>query len=142
MDIGANTGKFSLAALAHDPRVELHLVDLAPQLAMADTHLAAAGLRERAQLHARDLLDDGAALPAGMDLVWMSQFLSCFGEAQIASIFRRVHAALAENGQVLVLDTFWDRQRYDIAAYCLINTSPYFAAMASGNMTLSKALRS
>ena len=133
MDIGANTGKFSLAALAHDPRVELHLVDLAPQLAMADTNLAAAGLRERAQLHARDLLDDGAALPAGMDLVWMSQFLSCFGEAQIASIFRRVHAALAENGQVLVLDTFWDRQRYDIAAYCLINTSPYFAAMASGN---------
>ncbi|WP_431261422.1 class I SAM-dependent methyltransferase [Roseateles chitinivorans] len=133
MDIGANTGKFSLAALAHDPRVELHLVDLAPQLAMADTNLAAAGLRDRAQLHARDLLDDDAALPAGMDLVWMSQFLSCFGEAQIASIFRRVHAALAANGQVLVMDTFWDRQRYDIAAFCLINTSPYFAAMASGN---------
>lgn len=133
MDIGANTGKFSLAALAHDPRVTLHLVDLAPQLAMADTNLAAAGLRDRAELHARDLLDASAALPTGMDLVWMSQFLSCFGEAQIASIFQRVHACLAENGQVLVMDTFWDRQRYDIAAFCLINTSPYFAAMASGN---------
>jgi hypothetical protein len=133
MDIGANTGKFSLAALAHDARVELHLVDLAPQLALADAHLVADGLRERARLHARDLLDPGAALPEGMDLVWMSQFLSCFGEAEIASIFKRVAACLAQGGQVLVMDTFWDRQRYDIAAYCLINTSPYFTAMASGN---------
>jgi hypothetical protein len=40
---------------------------------------------------------------------------------------------LAPKGQVLIMDTFWDRQRYDIAAYCLINTSPYFTAMASGN---------
>ena len=40
---------------------------------------------------------------------------------------------LPAQGQVLVMDTFWDRQRYDIAAYCLINTSPYFTAMASGN---------
>ena len=31
------------------------------------------------------------------------------------------------------MDTFWDRQQYDIASYCLINTSPYFTAMASGN---------
>lgn len=133
MDIGANTGKFSLAALAHDARVEINLVDLPQQLAVADANLTAAGLRERAQLHARNLLDADATLPAGMDLVWMSQFLSCFGEAEIGSIFRRVADCLADNGQVLVMDTFWDRQRYDIAAYCLINTSPYFTAMASGN---------
>ncbi|PTT90101.1 SAM-dependent methyltransferase [Pelomonas sp. HMWF004] len=133
MDVGANTGKFSLAALAHDARVELHLVDLPPQLAVADAHLAAAGLRERAHLHARNLLDAETVLPAGMDLVWMSQFLSCFGEAEIASIFQRAAACLADNGQVLVMDTFWDRQRYDIAAFCLINTSPYFTTMASGN---------
>lgn len=133
MDIGANTGKFSRAALQHDARVELHLVDLPQQLAVADANLAAEGLRERAQLHARNLLDPAAPLPAGMDLVWMSQFLSCFGEAEIASIFGRVAASLTAQGQVLVMDTFWDRQRYDIAAYCLINTSPYFTAMASGN---------
>lgn len=133
MDLGANTGKFSLAALAHEARVQLHLVDLPQQLAVADAKLAAAGLRERAELHARNLLDPAATLPAGMDLVWMSQFLSCFGEAEIASIFQRVATCLADNGQVLVMDTFWDRQRYDIAAFCLINTSPYFTAMASGN---------
>ena len=133
MDIGANTGKFTLAALAHDKSVKLHLVDLPGQLAMAEARLVEAGVRERASLHPTDLLDDDAALPGDMDLVWMSQFLSCFSEAAIASIFRRVAGALGPRGQVLVLDTFWDRQRYDIASYCLINTSPYFNVLASGN---------
>jgi hypothetical protein len=133
MDIGANTGKFALAALGFDEAVELHAVDLPGQLSVLDGNLAAAGLRERVVLHPTDMLDDAAALPGGMDLVWMSQFLSCFSEDAIASIFRRVAAALAPRGQVLVMDTFWDRQRYDIASYCLINTSPYFNNFASGN---------
>jgi hypothetical protein len=133
MDIGANTGKFALAALGFDAHVELHAVDLPGQLAVLDGNLVAAGLRDRAVLHPTDMLDDAAALPGGMDLIWMSQFLSCFSEDAIASIFRRVAAALAPRGQVLVMDTFWDRQRYDIASYCLINTSPYFNNLASGN---------
>ncbi|QNA89426.1 class I SAM-dependent methyltransferase [Massilia sp. Dwa41.01b] len=133
MDIGANTGKFTLAALGANAGVKLHLVDLPGQLAVAEKALQEAGLRERASLHPTNLLDHAATLPEGMDLIWMSQFLSCFSEEAIASIFRRVAAALAPNGQVLVMDTFWDRQRYDIASYCLINTSPYFNNIASGN---------
>lgn len=133
MDIGANTGKFSRAALSYNDSAELHLVDLPQQLAVADAHLVADGLRERAQLHPRNLLDPAVTLPSGMDLVWMSQFLSCFGESDIARIFQQVAECVTNAGQVLVMDTFWDRQRYDIAAYCLINTSPYFTAMASGN---------
>lgn len=133
MDIGANTGKFSRAALAYHAEVELNLVDLPQQLVAARQTLDAAGTAARAHFHERNMLDGDAALPDGMDLIWMSQFLSCFGEAQIASIFCRVAQALSPLGQVLVLDTLWDRQRYDIAAYCLINTSPYFTAMASGN---------
>ena len=133
MDIGANTGKFTLAALGANDNVALHLVDLPGQLAVAEKNLQDAGLRERATLHPTNLLDFDAPLPGDMDLIWMSQFLSCFSEQAIASIFRRVADALGPRGQVLVLDTFWDRQRYDIAAYCLINTSPYFTALASGN---------
>ncbi|WP_200954443.1 class I SAM-dependent methyltransferase [Rhizobacter sp. Root1221] len=133
MDIGANTGKFSLAALSADPAVELHLVDLPRQLAVARDNVGAAGHGRRAHYHPTDLLDPHAALPQGMDVVWMSQFLSCFSEAAIATILQRAAGALAPGGQVLVLDTLWDTQRYDIAAYCLINTSPYFTAMASGN---------
>ena len=133
MDVGANTGKFSCAALAYNADVELHLVDLPRQLDVDDAALRAAGVRERAQLHPTDLLDPNLALPTGMDMIWMSQFLSCFSEPAIATILQRAAAALTPGGQLLVMDTFWDRQRYDIASYCLINTSPYFTAMASGN---------
>jgi hypothetical protein len=133
MDIGANTGKFSRAALDYDARVELHLLDLPQQLKMARATLEKAGLESRAHLHGVDMLNPATPFPTGMDVVWMSQFLSCFNEEAIASILARATAALAPGGQVLIMDTFWDRQRYDIAAFCLINTSPYFTAMASGN---------
>ena len=133
MDIGANTGKFSIAALKHDAAVELHLVDLPQQLAVARERLDEQGLAGRARFHPVDMLQPELPFPGGMDVVWMSQFLSCFSEPVIASILRRAADALAPRGQVLILDTLWDRQRYDIAAYCLINTSPYFTAMASGN---------
>lgn len=133
MDIGANTGKFSVAALGANQSVELHLVDLPGQLASAEARLQEEGLRERAVLHPTDLLNKQAALAGGMDVIWMSQFLSCFSEDAIASILERAAAALAPRGQVLIMDTFWDRQRHDIASYCLINTSPYFTALASGN---------
>ena len=133
MDIGANTGKFSLAALNANAGIELHLVDLPGQLAVADGALLGAGLRERATLHPTNLLDPQAKLPSDMDVIWMSQFLSCFSEQAIASILERAAGALGPRGQVLIMDTFWDRQRYDIAAYCLINTSPYFNNIASGN---------
>ncbi len=133
MDIGANTGKFSYAALSYNAEAQLHLVDLPVQLKVAEENLRAQELHERAHFHPTNLLDQAAPLPANMDLIWMSQFLSCFSEAAIASILQRVAQALVPNGQVLIMDTFWDRQQYDIAAYCLINTSPYFTAMASGN---------
>jgi hypothetical protein len=139
MDIGANTGKFACAALRHNDEVELYLVDLPQQLRVAEQTLVDAGLRERTRLHPIDMLDAGKPFPSGMDLVWMSQFLSCFSEDVIAGIFERAAGALAPGGQVLVMDTFWDRQRYDIAAYCLINTSPYFTAMANGNSKVYEA---
>ncbi|MFZ6758545.1 class I SAM-dependent methyltransferase [Undibacterium sp. Ji50W] len=133
MDIGANTGKFSCAALAYNPSVEMHLVDLPRQLIVAEENLRKAGVAERAHFHPVDLLDAELTLPADMDMIWMSQFLSCFSEPAIASILQRAAAALSPQGQLLIMDTFWDRQRYDIAAFCLINTSPYFTSMASGN---------
>lgn len=133
MDIGANTGKFSCAALSFNSDVQLHLVDLPIQLGVAEKSLQVAGVRERAHLYPTDLLDPEVPLKSGMDVIWMSQFLSCFSESAIATILQRAVKALAPKGQLIIMDTFWDRQRYDIASYCLINTSPYFTAIASGN---------
>ena len=139
MDIGANTGKWAHHCLSHAPDVHVTLVDLPRQLQVARNNLEAAGLSSRASFVPMDILDDSASFPPGQDVIWMSQFLSCFSTERIRSIFRRAHAALAANGRIYVLDTFWDRQQYEISAYCLINSSPYFTAIASGN---SKMYRS
>ena len=139
MDIGANTGKWSLRCLQYDRQVQVTLVDHAIQLARAKELLESAGLAGRARFHAMDVLDDTLPFPQGMDAVWMSQFLTCFGLDAVGHIFRRVVSSLAHDGVVWVLDTFWDRQKYDIASYCLINTSPYFTAMASGNSKMHES---
>lgn len=139
MDIGANTGKWALHCLQSAPQAQLTLLDLPIQLEQARNTLSQAGLLERAHLHAIDLLDTEAAFPAGQNAVWMSQFLSCFSKDMITSIFKRAASCLAEGGAVYVLDTFWDRQQHDVAAYCLINTSPYFTTMASGCSKMYRA---
>jgi len=133
MDLGANTGKFSLAALRHDGEVELHLVDLPQQLRLAEETLRQNGLFERARFHPVNMLEKESLFPEGMDIIWISQFLSCFSEDEIRSILQRAARALSPGGQIYILDTLWDRQNHDIAAYCMINLSPYFTAMANGN---------
>lgn len=139
MDIGANTGKWTMRCLRHDPDVRVTLLDLPVQLDQARAVLDAEGLLHRVDLHPLDILDFGAAFPAGLDAVWMSQFLTCFGLEAVGQIFRRAAASLAPGGSIWVLDTFWDRQKYDIASYCLINTSPYFTAIASGNSKMHES---
>jgi len=130
MDIGANTGKWAKRCLEFNSSVEMTLLDLPQQLAVAQANLTA--YSERVTYHQIDMLDFSLPFPEGHDVIWMSQFLSCFGAEQIASILQRAKAALKPGGCVYILDTFWDRQRYDIAAYCIINTSPYFTALANG----------
>lgn len=139
MDIGANTGKWSCHCLQCNPDVEITLVDLPIQLAQAERTLSDAGLRQRATLHPLDILERHHPLPAGMDAVWMSQFLTCFGLDEIDHILQRAAASLNVGGSVWILDTFWDRQKHDIASYCLLNTSPYFTALASGNSKMYAA---
>ena len=133
LDIGGNTGKFTLKCLTHDPDVQVTIVDLPGQLKMAQATLEQAGLGARASFHEANLLDPASRLPSGFDAVWMSQFLDCFSEDEIVSILRRCREALAPGGRVYVLETFWDRQRHDSGAFSLQMTSLYFTAIANGN---------
>jgi len=140
-DVGANTGRFSTAFLERNPGANVTLVDLPGQLALARDNFAKldAKIASRATFHPCDLLNDAAPLPKGVDSFWMSQFLCCFSEPQVASILTRAAAAMKSGGAIYVLDTFWDRQKHEVAAYCLINTSPYFTAVANGNSRMYKA---
>lgn len=133
MDIGANTGKFTLACLEHDANVQLGLVDLQVQLNVAQKNIEAAGFSDRVQYHECNVLDATSELPKGYDIIWMSQFLDCFADDEIVSILQKCHRALPDNGTVFINETFWDRQRFEASAFSLQMTSLYFTTMANGN---------
>jgi ubiquinone/menaquinone biosynthesis C-methylase UbiE len=130
MDVGANTGKFSLACLQHDPTVAMTLLDLPGQLAMARKTLASFGAR--ATYQPIDFLDRSQEFPGGQDAIWMSQFLDCFGEDDIVSILERARRALAPGGRIYIVDTYWDNQQHDAARFVLVMTSLYFTCLANG----------
>ena len=133
IDIGGNTGKWTMAAAKKDPNVQITMVDLPGQLKMAKEKVDAAGLASQISFHPINILDENNALPKGHDTIFMSQFLDCFSESEIESILRRCNDALDEDGKVFILEAFWDRQRFETAAFCLQQTSLYFTCLANGN---------
>lgn len=133
LDIGCNTGRWAQFCLARIPELEVGLVDLPPQIARAQERLQAAGLAARAHAHPGDVLDAATPLPAGYDLIWMSQFLDCFSEDEVVAILRKARAALPPHGRIWILELFWDRQRFEAAAFSLQQTSLYFSCVANGN---------
>ena len=133
LDIGTNIGKFSILAAQQDPHLKITMVDLPDQLDNAIAKVNQAGLEERISALALDLLDDTSMLPGNMDIYWLSQFLSCFGKDEIISILKKIVEVMDDNAKVYVMETCWDLQQHEPAAFALINTSLYFTAIASGN---------
>jgi ubiquinone/menaquinone biosynthesis C-methylase UbiE len=139
LDIGGNTGKWALACTAHDPAVEITILDLPGQLRSAQERVTAAGLQSRVAFHEGDLLDAACEVPRGHDVIWMSQFLDCFSEPEIVSILRRCAAALAPDARIYILEAFWDRQRFPAASFCLQMLSLYFTAIANGTSQMYRS---
>ena len=133
LDIGGNTGKWALKCAAYDKDVHVTIADLPGQLRRAEANIKEAGYADRVHFHQINILDETAKLPKGHDVIWMSQFLDCFSESEIISILKRCHEALDENGQVFILEPFWDRQKFKVSAFCLQMTSLYFTNIANGN---------
>lgn len=132
MDIGGNTGKFSMSAAHYNDQVKITIVDLPEQLAVAKTHISQAGLQDRIDTLPTNMLDHSQALPKNFDAIWMSQFLDCFGDDDIIAILKRAAQAMNANSKLFVLETYWDNQRFEEAAFCVVNTSLYFTALANG----------
>lgn len=132
LDIGGNTGKFSCLCAENLSSCHMTIVDLPEQIALAKETIAHAGLSERIDTYPANMLDHSAVLPAGFDAAWMSQFLDCFGLDDITRILSKIAASIDEDGKIYILEPIWDRQRYEASAYCIINTSPYFTALANG----------
>lgn len=130
-DVGGNTGKWALQCVQYDSQVEVTILDLPGQLEKAAKNIAS--YSARILCHPINLLDESQALPTHADAIWMSQFLDCFSPQQIVSILKRTAQAMTQTTSLYILETYWDRQRFEAAAFSLHNTSLYFTCMANGN---------
>ena len=135
IDVGGNTGRWALRCVEYDPEVRVTIVDLPQQLAMMREQTAGKPGADRIDGYAMDMLDPASRFPEDLhpDLIWMSQFLDCFSEVEILSILQRAAAVMAPDARLAVMETFWDRQKFEPASYCLTRTSLYFTVMANGN---------
>ena len=135
LDVGGNTGRWALKCVAYDPDVHVTIADLPQQIGLMKEQTAGEPGADRISGYPVDLLDENAQLPTNPapDVVWMSQFLDCFSEEQIVSILRRTAKILKPASRLCIMETFWDRQRYEPASFCLTMTSLYFTVMANGN---------
>lgn len=133
LDIGGNTGKWSLACCRYNPDVKMTIVDLSGQANVAKKNAAEAGFADRIDFSMGNVLDATTKLPENPDAVWMSQFLDCFSLKQIVKILKKVYEAAKPETNVFVLEPLWDKQRFEASSYSLQATSLYFTCIANGN---------
>ena len=133
LDIGGNTGKWAIASTRYSENIEVTIMDLPGQLDVARNKINQLNLQDRVQFFPINILDDTIPFPKGYDAIWMSQFLDCFSEKEIISILKRCREAITDDALVMILEAFWDTQRFEAAAFCIQQTSIYFTALANGN---------
>ena len=132
LDIGGNTGKFSIRIAKKDKKIHITIVDLPQQIELASKNIKNANLDNKVDFYPINILDHTKEIPSGYDIIWMSQFLDCFKEEDIISILSRVKSSMGENSFIYIMEPLWDKQQVEAGAYCIINTSPYFTTMANG----------
>lgn len=132
-DIGGNTAKWAISCCKYNKDVKVSIIDLPGQTAVAEKNAKEAGFADRIDAIPCNVLDNATEFPQGADVVWMSQFLDCFSLDQIKLILTKIRKAITPETDVYVLETLWDKQRFEAAAYSLQATSLYFTCIANGN---------
>lgn len=135
LDVGGNTGRWALRCVAHDKDVNVTILDLPQQIGLMKENVMGHEGAERIDGLGANLLDESTEMPSArkFEAIWMSQFLDCFSEEQIVSILKRASKVMDADSRLYIMETLWDRQRYEPAALCLTLTSLYFTAIANGN---------
>ena len=133
LDVGGNTGRWALRCVDYNKDVNVTIMDLPQQLELMKSHISGKTGEDRISGYGANLLDKNSPFPKGFNAIWMSQFLDCFSEEEVTSIVSRAAESMDENSRLFVMETLWDRQVNDVAAYCLTQLSLYFTVMANGN---------
>lgn len=138
-DIGANTGKFSIRCCKHNNEVNMTMIDLPGQLDIALANVKKDGFQHRVKGHEIDWLSNNPQIPKDADTIWMCQFLDCFSKDDILKVLKTCADAMDENAELIIVETFTDRQKFDNAKFILEATSLYFTVLANGNSKMYKA---
>ena len=133
LDVGGNTGRWATKCVSYDDAVEVTIMDLPQQLEMMRQQTKELPGAMRIHGYGANLLNPEVPFPTGFDAIWMSQFLDCFSEEEVTSILTRAARSMSRGSRLYIMETFWNRQKFDTAAYCLTQISLYFTAMANGN---------
>lgn len=132
LDVGGNTGKFSIKCAEHNPDVKITILDLPGQLNKAYENIEKNGFSDRVNGHALNLLDHSNPFPKGADIIWMSQFLDCFSQEDVLELLKRGFNAMADDSSLYIMETYWDKQQFEASTYSLHATTLYFTAIANG----------
>jgi len=132
LDIGGNTGKFSMKCTDFNDEVKVTILDLPGQLKVAEENIKSRNLQDRIKGFPINLLDHSKAYPLGSDVIWMSQFLDCFSQEDVLQLLIRAKNAMSENTSLFIMETYWDLQKFEASTYSLHATSLYFTNIANG----------
>ena len=136
LDVGGNTGRWALRCVDYDENVKVTIMDLPQQLEMMREFTKGKKGADHITGFGIDFLNESAEFPKsekGVDVIWMSQFLDCFSKEEIVSILTRAQKVMTGGTRLFIMETLWDRQRFETSAFCLTMTSLYFTDIANGN---------
>ncbi len=138
-DIGGNTGKCAILCCKHSKDVQVKIYDLPGQLNVALDNAKKNNLDHRISGQEIDWLSENPKIKKGAETIWMSQFLDCFSEDEIVKILSTCAEGMSESSELLIMETYTDRQRFDNAKFILEATSLYFTVLANGNSKMYRA---
>lgn len=102
LDLGGGSGAYAMAFARKKPDLEVTLFDLPTVVPLAQKYFAAAGLEGRIQTRAGDMTRD----PYGenYDLIFISAICHMFSPEENLDLFKRIKAALAPGGRLVLQD--------------------------------------
>jgi SAM-dependent methyltransferase len=104
LDLGGGTGLYSIAYLQQHPRLEAIVWDRPEVLKVAVELAAAHGVADRLHTQSGDMFTD--PVPAGCDVVLLSNVLHDWDIPECRKLLRRCAEALPHGGCVLIHDVF------------------------------------
>lgn len=122
LDLGGGPGTYSEVFTRENPGLQATIFDLPLTLRTTRKLIKQRGLSPRVKVQSGNFKTD--PLGSDYDVVWVSNIIHALSEAEVRSLIRKIRAALAPGGRIMIHDMFLNNAR----------TQPPPAAMFAVNM--------